>query len=235
MVREGRVAQCAAPEELYRRPADPWVASFVGDAVFLPGDAEQDTVRTALGSIPLGAAPQGLTSGTVLLRPEQLQVTAAGTAAAKGTVTDVRFLGHDALLAVSVDGLDESLTVRAPGPIPARPGPASGSASRSRERRHCTRRGDGTACRCRRGRRCCPCRGDAGACVTSDESRRDRRALPPPGVGAPPSTARDDALFGLCDASLCTEGPVRTPVDLALAPEAAADTASFTGNNGADR
>ncbi len=32
-------------------------------------------------------------------------------------------------------------------------------------------------------------------------------------------TARDDALFELCDALLCTDGPVRTLVDLALAPE----------------
>lgn len=32
-------------------------------------------------------------------------------------------------------------------------------------------------------------------------------------------TARGDALFGLCDAPLCTDGPVRTLVDLALAPE----------------
>jgi hypothetical protein len=32
-------------------------------------------------------------------------------------------------------------------------------------------------------------------------------------------TARGDALFDLCDALLCTDGPVRTLVDLALAPE----------------
>ncbi|GAA1370236.1 hypothetical protein GCM10009612_59650 [Streptomyces beijiangensis] len=30
---------------------------------------------------------------------------------------------------------------------------------------------------------------------------------------------RGDELFELCDALLCTEGPVRTLVDLALAPE----------------
>ncbi|MEU0956885.1 transposase [Streptomyces niveus] len=32
-------------------------------------------------------------------------------------------------------------------------------------------------------------------------------------------TARGDALFELCDALLCTDGSVRTLVDLALAPE----------------
>lgn len=122
VVREGRVAQCAAPEELYRRPADPWVASFVGDAVLLPGEADQGAATTALGRIPLASTPAGLRAGTVLLRPEQFQVTDPATAAAEGTVTDVRFLGHDALLAVSVDGLDAPLTVRTPGPVPARHG-----------------------------------------------------------------------------------------------------------------
>lgn len=32
-------------------------------------------------------------------------------------------------------------------------------------------------------------------------------------------TARRDALFELCDALLCTDGPAWTLVDLALAPE----------------
>ncbi|RSS04317.1 transposase [Streptomyces sp. WAC04189] len=32
-------------------------------------------------------------------------------------------------------------------------------------------------------------------------------------------TSRADALFELCDALLCTDGPVRTLVDLVLAPE----------------
>ncbi|MEU9256635.1 hypothetical protein AB0D66_33285 [Streptomyces sp. NPDC048270] len=31
--------------------------------------------------------------------------------------------------------------------------------------------------------------------------------------------SRSDALFELCDALLCTDGPVRTLVDLALAPD----------------
>ena len=32
-------------------------------------------------------------------------------------------------------------------------------------------------------------------------------------------TARADALFELAEALLCSDGPVKTPVDLALAPE----------------
>lgn len=38
-------------------------------------------------------------------------------------------------------------------------------------------------------------------------------------------TERRDALFELADAVLCTDGPVKTLVDLALAPEHVAATA----------
>ncbi|MFE2288673.1 hypothetical protein ACFXDJ_31465 [Streptomyces sp. NPDC059443] len=48
------------------------------------------------------------------------------------------------------------------------------------------------------------------AFVQASEFRSELYACP---------TSRADALFDLCDALLCTEGPVRTLVDLALAPE----------------
>lgn len=69
VVRDGRIAQCATPHELYRRPADPQLASFVGEANLLPGTFEPEggsgpaTVRTVLGSLPLHAAPEGSGSG----------------------------------------------------------------------------------------------------------------------------------------------------------------------------
>ncbi|MEV1050012.1 ABC transporter ATP-binding protein [Streptomyces sp. NPDC049887] len=118
VLRHGRVAQCAVPEEIYQRPADPWVASFVGDAVFIAGTAETNTAAaTALGRIPLVAAPPGLGEGLVLLRPEQLHLTDPATAAARGTVTDVRFFGHDSMVTVSVDGVNQAIDIRAPGPL----------------------------------------------------------------------------------------------------------------------
>ncbi|NGO14747.1 ABC transporter ATP-binding protein, partial [Streptomyces sp. HC44] len=89
VVRDGRVAQCATPQDLYRHPADPWVADFVGDAVLLPGTVDSDgTVATPLGAVPLSAPPADLRAGTVLLRPEQLRLTGPSTeGAVRGTVT----------------------------------------------------------------------------------------------------------------------------------------------------
>ncbi|MFC5219781.1 ABC transporter ATP-binding protein [Streptomyces coerulescens] len=125
VVRNGRVAQCDTPQELYRRPADPWVAGFVGDAVLLPATADDGTVDTPLGSVAL---VQGTTAatGTVLLRPEQLELTEPASGPATGTVTDIRFYGHDAMVTVTVDGLHDPVDIRAAGPLAVQPGDRTG-------------------------------------------------------------------------------------------------------------
>ncbi|CCK25218.1 Fe(3+) ions import ATP-binding protein FbpC 1 [Streptomyces davaonensis JCM 4913] len=126
VVREGRVAQCDTPQQLYRRPADPWVAGFVGDAVLLPATARTNgTAETALGPVPL-AEDTGPGTGTVLLRPEQLQLAEPASAVAHGTVTDVRFYGHDAMITVTVEGLADPVDIRAAGPVAVRPGERTG-------------------------------------------------------------------------------------------------------------
>ncbi|MFD4247497.1 ABC transporter ATP-binding protein [Streptomyces sp. NPDC058525] len=125
VVRDGRVAQCDTPQEVYRRPADPWVARFVGDAVLIPGTADGGTATTVLGRLPLAGPPGGRSEGTVLLRPEQLQLTEAATAA-QGTVTDVTFYGHDAVVTVSVDGLEGPVGIRVAGPVSVRLGQRTG-------------------------------------------------------------------------------------------------------------
>ncbi|MFJ8074106.1 ABC transporter ATP-binding protein [Streptomyces sp. NPDC096176] len=122
VLREGRVAQCATPQELYHRPVDSWLASFVGDAVLVPGTADKDVATTALGRIPLATAPEGLREGLVLLRPEQLQLAEPDSAGAEGVVTDVSFFGHDAMVTVAVDGLDRTVDIRTLGPLRVTPG-----------------------------------------------------------------------------------------------------------------
>ncbi|WP_079110392.1 ABC transporter ATP-binding protein [Streptomyces roseifaciens] len=129
VVRDGTVAQCATPQDLYRRPADPWVARFVGDAVLLPGTAEGGSAVTALGRVPLAAGTVGTAGrqeGTVLLRPEQIHLADTSPADARGTVTEVCFYGHDAMVTVDVDGLDDPVGVRVAGPVTVSPGQRTG-------------------------------------------------------------------------------------------------------------
>ena len=53
---DGRIAQCAPPEDLYSRPADPRLASFIGEANLLEGGVSGATVKTLLGALPLDPA-----------------------------------------------------------------------------------------------------------------------------------------------------------------------------------
>ncbi|GLI01522.1 ABC transporter ATP-binding protein [Phytohabitans aurantiacus] len=92
----GRIVQYGPPAAVYREPADPWVAGFVGEAVLLAATVDGTGAATALGRIALrGPAPAGL--HTVLLRPEQLRISDNGGGVA-ATVVRHDFHGHDALV-----------------------------------------------------------------------------------------------------------------------------------------
>lgn len=103
VMHQGQVRQQGSPADVYRSPADPWVARFVGDAVLLPAVSEGRNARTALGGITLAQPRTGTI--TVLIRPEQIQVTAPGThsQAVPATVDRCRFHGHDSVLDLRLD------------------------------------------------------------------------------------------------------------------------------------
>jgi len=101
VMRAGRIVQQGTPAAIYRDPVDPWVASFVGEAVLLPVMVEGGLASSALGQLPVSdPAFQG--AGTALVRPEQLRLRRAPVTnlAAAGPATVVRhdFHGHDALV-----------------------------------------------------------------------------------------------------------------------------------------
>ncbi|MFE1785967.1 ABC transporter ATP-binding protein, partial [Streptomyces sp. NPDC059506] len=80
VMRSGKVVQYGTPQEVYRHPADAWVAGFVGDAVLLPGTVEgpgKTTAATALGPVPLAVGAAGATDAT--------GATANGGAAGSGS------------------------------------------------------------------------------------------------------------------------------------------------------
>jgi iron(III) transport system ATP-binding protein len=152
VLRDGQIVQYATPQDLYRRPADPALARFIGDANLLEGKlAAADRggshlVKTALGTLPVEAASRIAAPGgpvTVLIRPEQLEITERAAAAAVapdclvGHVVACEYYGHDAVLRVrpdnDADGQDvivrtagdpqlpagAAVTVKARGPVVA--------------------------------------------------------------------------------------------------------------------
>ncbi|WP_055588078.1 ABC transporter ATP-binding protein [Peterkaempfera griseoplana] len=92
VLRAGRLEQCAAPAELYARPATAFVAEFVGTMSRIPalrtGDGLVEVLGRRLpadGDIPADGAIE------VLVRPEAVQVTADDRGTARVTATS--FLG----------------------------------------------------------------------------------------------------------------------------------------------
>jgi putative spermidine/putrescine transport system ATP-binding protein/spermidine/putrescine transport system ATP-binding protein len=91
VVAEGRIRQIGSPDEIYRRPADRFVASFVGDVNILRARLERidgAVAAVTLGSVRVLVPAQALgdaTAGTVVelfVRPEDLRVAEHGTAVA---------------------------------------------------------------------------------------------------------------------------------------------------------
>jgi iron(III) transport system ATP-binding protein len=115
----GTLAQVAAPQALYDLPVSREVASFIGDAQFLPGTGNGKTIETVLGSLRTVEPVTGPASA--LVRPESIVVLPVdspfGTPA---HVDDSRFFGHDRLLTCRLtDGIRLDVRViGARGPSP---------------------------------------------------------------------------------------------------------------------
>ncbi|MCI2957011.1 ABC transporter ATP-binding protein [Agromyces atrinae] len=109
----GRVVQHASPRTVYQWPATPWVAAFIGEAVFLDADLVDGRGRTVLGEVAVDqAAGGGAADGSpmVMVRPEQIVIDPLGV---EVTVTQVHYAGHDALVSLRVDGVPAAQPIRA--------------------------------------------------------------------------------------------------------------------------
>ena len=99
VMHHGRIEQSGTPEEVYRRPATPWVADFLGDADMVPGTAEGGVVDCALGRLPADEDLRG--DVQVVLRPEAVAIHPHddapphdATGGVVGRVVRRRFFGH---------------------------------------------------------------------------------------------------------------------------------------------
>jgi ABC-type sugar transport system ATPase subunit len=130
----GRLQQVAAPRALYDRPANAFVAGFIGNPPMnlLPGrlvaDASGGTqVAVAGGTLALATQPArnlgGETDVTVGIRPEALTLAADGAPGTlRATVEHVEWLGHETLAHVRAAEGDARLVARLPGMHALTPG-----------------------------------------------------------------------------------------------------------------
>ncbi|MGW7417485.1 ABC transporter ATP-binding protein [Streptomyces sp. NPDC054863] len=113
VMKDGRLEQCAAPSELYERPATAFVAEFVGTMNRLPGVVREGGVVELFGRrLPVhGESPRAGAEVDVLLRPEGFSVrvegadgAADGASGVAATVKVATFLGATTRLLLRADG-----------------------------------------------------------------------------------------------------------------------------------
>jgi ABC-type Fe3+/spermidine/putrescine transport system ATPase subunit len=135
VLNQGRIEQIGTPEQIYRSPASPFAARFVGDANVMPVEIAITGEREA--SLDLGqrrlvvARPMGVAAGPawLVVRPEAIRLSPgwnSGGQGIHGIVHDVAFRGSGYAYRVAVAGTDDVLkseaaaTTSAPFPIGSR-------------------------------------------------------------------------------------------------------------------
>ncbi len=110
---KGNILQVGSPRDIYDRPADRFVADFIGETNFLTGHVQSRAnglarVKLSSGAIIAATLPEGfMPTGEVhvVVRPEHAEVVAEGKEAAlRGTLENVVYFGTDTHLHVRLDG-----------------------------------------------------------------------------------------------------------------------------------
>lgn len=117
VMRSGRFTQVGTPYDVYTRPVDEETALFLGDALILPAELSAGYAVCALGQVPTDNA-HASGQGKVMLRPEQLSVTACASHESPISILDVDFTGQLSTLTLALAGEQQPVilkTVSQPG------------------------------------------------------------------------------------------------------------------------
>ncbi len=108
---DGEVQQAGSPEQIYERPVNRFVADFIGETNFLQAEVESEGERYRLpgGAVLSGQDPHRHAAGervTLALRPERVELEAAGAEGLTGAVERIVYFGTDTLYFVAIAGAD---------------------------------------------------------------------------------------------------------------------------------
>ena len=117
VMRGGRLEQAGTPQEIYSRPASPFVAGFIGLTNLVAGMATTKGIETRIGPFP---NPDGLAGPvTVLVRPEGAHLAQAEGCTLTGVVLERSFRGRSYRLLLEVEGVRLSFDIPSSEPVPA--------------------------------------------------------------------------------------------------------------------
>jgi iron(III) transport system ATP-binding protein len=115
LMRSGRVVQNGTPEEVYEAPISPEIAASTGDVLILPAQ-KLENGETLYPLSLIGALVEGSDTGFVVIRPEEIQVSSAKLDGVEGSLVNVDYYGHDAMLTVKIAGSLTQIKARVVGP-----------------------------------------------------------------------------------------------------------------------
>ena len=91
----GKLQQIGAPRDIYMRPVNRFVASFIGETNFLQGMVTAGRVRLSGGDFIETELADQTGAVTIAIRPEQVRLCAAGSGALDATIRDWVYFGTD--------------------------------------------------------------------------------------------------------------------------------------------
>lgn len=95
LMRDGKIVQHGAPDEVYSTPTTPYAALSTGDALVLPARRDGENFFHPLSA---SLSPEGSESGILVIRPEEITLSKSSSAGQRAIVTKVEYYGHDAVV-----------------------------------------------------------------------------------------------------------------------------------------
>ena len=117
VMQAGRVVQAGTPQDIYSRPASPFVAGFVGLTNLVEGTATAAGIETSIGRFPNPDRVPGPV--TVLIRPEGAHLAESGGCTLTGTVLDRSFRGRSYRLTLEMKGVRLAFDLPSSEHVPA--------------------------------------------------------------------------------------------------------------------
>lgn len=119
---QGKIVQVGSPVDVYRQPANTFIAGFFGDVNRISGTVVDGIVDTPFGPVDAPGHDVG-TNVDVLIRPEAVRLasTVDNPDATSGQVVEVHFVGRASLAKLSVPGPGQAeitVQVRLQGGLP---------------------------------------------------------------------------------------------------------------------
>jgi putative spermidine/putrescine transport system ATP-binding protein len=105
VMKSGAIRQAASPLDIYRKPADSFVADFIGSTNLIEVFRDGGAVRL-LGCPSALRLPPDAVKATISIRPEDVQIVSPSADLPRGRVTFIRDLGGTIDYFVDVEGVE---------------------------------------------------------------------------------------------------------------------------------